>query len=71
LPDFTHGSSGRHQPLWTMTSSPTLTLRHVLADRPHDAEQSLPPAWKVLGLTGFLPLGDDVERIAECRHTLL
>jgi hypothetical protein len=49
LPERTHGSSGRHHPLCTMTSSPTFT---VFTSRPtaHTMpEQSLPPAWKSSG----------------------
>src|SRR2546430_9647159 len=42
-------SSGRHQPLWTTTSSPTLTLRTSLPTAHTMPEQSLPPAWKSSG----------------------
>ena len=49
LPERTQGSSERHQPLCTTTSSPTLTF---FTSRPRAQtipEQSLPPAWKSSG----------------------
>ena len=53
LPDFTHGSSGRHQPEWTMTSSPTRTFVTSLPTAHTMPEQSLPPAWKSSGSPSF------------------
>ena len=49
FPASTQGSSGRHQPLWTMTSSPTATFRTSLPTAQTMPEQSLPPAWKSSG----------------------
>src|SRR5262249_39147265 len=66
LPESTHGSSGRHHPLCTMTSSPTLTFFTSLPVAHTMPEQSLPPARvEVLGLAQVLPLGDHVEGLAE------
>src|ERR1700730_17833229 len=81
LPESTHGSSGRHQPLCTMTSSPTFTFFTSLPVAQTMPEQSLPPAWtSSVSLRFFLllvastvcvvraqllPLGDDVEWLAE------
>ena len=69
LPGSTHGSSARHQPLWTITSSPTFTFVTSAPAGPDDARAVAAAGVKVLGLAQLLPLGDDVERLSRAPPT--
>ncbi len=71
LPESTHGSSGRHQPLCTMTSSPTLTCFTSLPVAHTMPEQSLPPAWKSSGSPSFRRSAMTSSGWPSAAHTLL